>query len=210
MQLCVIFQVTSFKDKVTCFRLPLPLVQSLSCARHFSTPWTSSSPGKWQKLWQRTWTLGWKLLNEKGRLNRPWSKATYSPTQPWATTYLRVSLGRKINFYLCLSLCLESLCHNSLSCGYIKSWWANILFNVTKVNNGASLLAQLVKKSACNAGDLGLISGSGSSPGEGNGNPLQYSCLENSMDRGAWQAIVHGIIRVRHDLATKPPLPNEQ
>ena len=45
------------------------------------------------------------------------------------------------------------------------------------------------KKSACNAGDLGSIPGSGRCPGEGNGNPLQYSCLENSMDRGAWQAV---------------------
>ena len=44
------------------------------------------------------------------------------------------------------------------------------------------------KGSACNAGDLGLIPGSGRSPGEGNGNPLQYSCLENPMDRGAWWA----------------------
>ena len=42
------------------------------------------------------------------------------------------------------------------------------------------------KESACNVGDLGLIPGSGRSPGEGNGNPLQYYCLENSMDRGAW------------------------
>ena len=42
------------------------------------------------------------------------------------------------------------------------------------------------KVSACNAGDPGLIPGLGRSPGEGNGNPLQYSCLENSMDRGAW------------------------
>ena len=44
-----------------------------------------------------------------------------------------------------------------------------------------------------NAGDLGSIPGSGRSPREGNGNPLQYSCLENSMDRGAWQATVHGV-----------------
>ena len=44
------------------------------------------------------------------------------------------------------------------------------------------------KESACTAGDLGSIPGSGRSPGEGNGNPLQYSCLENSMDRGSWQA----------------------
>ena len=50
---------------------------------------------------------------------------------------------------------------------------------------------------ACNAGDLGLILGWGEYPGEGNGNPLQYSCLENSMDRGAWQAIVHRVAKSR-------------
>ena len=47
------------------------------------------------------------------------------------------------------------------------------------------------KESACNAGDLGSIPGSKSSPGEGNGNPLQYSCLKNPMDRGDWQATVY-------------------
>ena len=49
------------------------------------------------------------------------------------------------------------------------------------------------KESACNAGDLVFIPGSGRFSGEGNGNPLQYSCLENSMDRGAWQVTVHGV-----------------
>ena len=49
------------------------------------------------------------------------------------------------------------------------------------------------KKSACNVGDLGLIPRLGRSPGEENGNPLQYSCLENSMDRGAWWDRVHGV-----------------
>ena len=48
------------------------------------------------------------------------------------------------------------------------------------------------KESACNAGDADSISGSGRSPGEGHGNSLQYSCLGNSKDRGAWQATVHG------------------
>ena len=48
-------------------------------------------------------------------------------------------------------------------------------------------------ESACNTGDLGSIPGSGRSPGEGNGYPLPYSCLENSMDRAAWQATVHGL-----------------
>ena len=51
------------------------------------------------------------------------------------------------------------------------------------------------KAPACNAGDPGWIPGSGSSPGEGNGNPLQYSCLENPMDRAAWRATVHGMAK---------------
>ena len=52
-----------------------------------------------------------------------------------------------------------------------------------------------VKASACNVGDLGSIPGSGRFPGEGNGNPLQYSCLENPMDGGAWWATVHRVAK---------------
>ena len=54
-------------------------------------------------------------------------------------------------------------------------------------------MAQTSKESACNSEDLGLIPGSGRFPGEGNDNPLQYSCLENPMDRGAWWLTVHGV-----------------
>ena len=53
------------------------------------------------------------------------------------------------------------------------------------------------KESTCNAGDSSLIPGLGRSPGEGNGNPLQCSCLENPMDRGVWWATVHGSIKSR-------------
>ena len=53
----------------------------------------------------------------------------------------------------------------------------------------------------------GQLLGQEDSPGEGNGNPLQYPCLENPMDRGSWQATVHWVARVGHDLATKPPPP---
>ena len=58
-----------------------------------------------------------------------------------------------------------------------------------------------VKASACNAGDLGSIPGLGRSPGEGNGNPLHYSCLENPMDRGAWWDILHGVAKSRTRLS---------
>ena len=57
------------------------------------------------------------------------------------------------------------------------------------------------KESACNAGDPGLISGLGRSSGEGNGNPLQYPCLENLMDRGTWWIAVHGVTKSRARLS---------
>ena len=66
---------------------------------------------------------------------------------------------------------------------------------------GASQVALVVKNLPANAGDIrdaGLIPGPGRSPGEGNGNPLQYSYLENPMDRGAWRAIVHSVAKSLH------------
>ena len=63
----------------------------------------------------------------------------------------------------------------------------------------------MVKNQPAKAGDTGdtsLIPGLGRSPGEGNGNPLQYSCLENPMDRGAWRATVHGVAKSRTQLST--------
>ena len=69
----------------------------------------------------------------------------------------------------------------------------------------ASQVVLVVQNPLANAGDLGLIPGAGRSPAEGNGHPLQYSCLENSTDRGAWHATVRRVARVRHDLVTKPP-----
>ena len=61
----------------------------------------------------------------------------------------------------------------------------------------------MVKNPPANAGEMGSIPGLRRSPGEANDNLLQYSCLENPMDAGTWQATVHGVARVRHDLATK-------
>ena len=67
----------------------------------------------------------------------------------------------------------------------------------------ASQVALVVKNLPANSGDLrnvGLIPGLERSPGEGNGNPAQYSCLENPMDRGAWQATVHGVAKCQTQL----------
>ena len=67
-----------------------------------------------------------------------------------------------------------------------------IIHNIQGFTGGS-----VVKESACDAGDTGSITGSGRSLGEGNGNPLQYSCLGNAMDRGAWRAAVHGLANSR-------------
>ena len=63
-------------------------------------------------------------------------------------------------------------------------------------------MAQVVKSPPCNAGDTGSIPVSGRSPAEGNGNPLQYSCLENPTDRGVWWATVHRIAKSQTQLST--------
>ena len=70
-----------------------------------------------------------------------------------------------------------------------------------------------VKNAPANEGDerdAGSIPGSGRSSGVENGNPFQYSCLENPMDRRVWQATVHGVTRVGHGLATKQPSPPKE
>ena len=71
-----------------------------------------------------------------------------------------------------------------------------ILYNINKGFDGLPGSSE-GKESACNAGDPDLIPGLGKAPGKGNGNPLQFSCLENPMDRGAWQATGHGVAK-RH------------
>ena len=86
---------------------------------------------------------------------------------------------------------MHSRCSLSVSYFYLHHW--------------ASLVAQLVKNlPAVQEIQVQFL---GRSPGEGNGNALQYSFLENPMDREVWKATVHGVLRVGHNLATKPPPP---
>ena len=76
-----------------------------------------------------------------------------------------------------------------------KIWWQVFLFTIEEFAGGSDS-----KESICSVGDPGSILGAVGSPGEGNGNPLQYSCLENSMDRGAWPATVHQAVKSRTQL----------
>ena len=87
---------------------------------------------------------------------------------------------------------IESCCHKQRMPGTMRSWRG--------FPDGL-----VVKNLPANAGDTDSIPGSGRSPREWNGNPPQYSCLENPTDRGAWWATVHGVTRVGHSWATKPP-----
>ena len=92
--------------------------------------------------------------------------------------------------------------HTILKLLRTKKYLSSYLYLTTNVGFPHTSVGE---ESACNAGDPGSVLGPGRSPGEGNGNPLQYSCLENPMNRGAWQATVHGVAKVGHNLATKPP-----
>ena len=83
--------------------------------------------------------------------------------------------------------------------GTRPTYWALLAQSVKNLTDTSNILFE----SACNAGDHGSIPGSGRSSGEGNGHPLESSCLENPMDRGAWQAPVCGVAGVGHDWATK-------
>ena len=108
------------------------------------------------------WCLGWKNPLEKGM-------ATHSSILPWRTPWTEATV-----------LGAQSVGHN----------WAMNTFTLTLGTKGFPC-SWVGKESACSVGDLGSIRGSGRSSGEENGNPLQYSCLKNTMDRAAWQATVH-------------------
>ena len=77
---------------------------------------------------------------------------------------------------------------------YFVFWWSSVYLGSPGGSDG--------KKSACHAGDLGSIPGSGKSPGKGNGHPLQHSCLENFMDRRAWRATVDGVTKSQTQLSS--------
>ena len=120
-----------------------------------------------------------------------------------------LSLAGMVNSDIIFYTNSYSFLHNYLFSGvnnclnFLFSWFLNLL--ITDLSLLGFPHSSVGKESAYSARDPGLTPGSGRSPGEGNGNPLQYCCLENPMGRGARWAAVHGVPRVRHSLAAKPP-----
>ena len=122
--------------------------------------------------------------------------------QSWKKLFWAYSLDPSDSFFL--YLCLLAFIFPLSVSDYLLYFMFFILY-WTKVASRVFPCNSAGKESACNAGDLGLIPVLGRFPGEGNGTPLYGSCLENPIDRGACQATVHGVTRVRHDFMTKPP-----
>ena len=106
-----------------------------------------------------------------------------------------------MHIFFCISLFLPSF-------RALRICISDFMFVMSSNFLGGFFCSLVSKESACNAGDPGLIPGLGRSPGEGNVNPLQYSCLENPMDRGTWGAVAQGVTRIGHNLATTPPPPS--
>ena len=138
----------------------------------------------------------------------------------WKAVYLLIPIVYKpVWLYLFLFLApriISNTSRRSVSVFWLNEWGKAVegscvlwfsRFILNSVFSCIFPLNSVGKESACSAGNLGLILGLGRSPGEGNGNPLQYSCLEKSMDRGTWWTTVHGVVRVQQDLATTPPPP---
>ena len=130
----------------------------------------------------------------------------------WHSLSIWVSLNKLLD----LSVEVDTIYTSSPACcrpqNTYSSWLLMIInlasFCRVPCRKRASQVALVVRNSPANAGDIrdeGSTPGLGRSPERGHGNPLQYSYLENLMDRGAWQAIIHGVERVGHDLATKLP-----
>ena len=113
----------------------------------------------------------------------------------WTVWVQRASWNWALLWILFLMIFLGTLLERQVSFTASQAFWIKLGFPSGLVG----------KESACYTGDLASIPGSGNYRGEGNGNPLQYSCLENPMDRRAWWATVHGVTRVGHDWTTKPP-----
>ena len=126
----------------------------------------------------------------------------WDPTDPPALARKmetrKCAIFNTILFSTCLAQLTHSFCPESLWVFPIPTCCDLFLLKMRKSTFFFNLYGQ---ESACNAGDPGWIPGLGRSPGGGHGNPLQYSCLENAMDGGAWRATVHGVTKSQTQLS---------
>ena len=125
------------------------------------------------------------------------AKNQHSQTKKYICKERKKKLGGKNNYEGKLNLNRKIILTYIVSFIYYLGFPGGSLSKESACNAGDLPVLQC-RQDSCIAGDPGSIPGSGRNPRGGNGNLLQYSCLENSMDRGAWQATVHGVIRVRH------------
>ena len=153
-------------------------------------------PAFWNTLSPKTLAFSCRLLKQPLPLPEPSSLTRLTPSSS-GLTWDPTSFWRPPLTSWVLPQNSSYLSHNTDHMRYLH-------VNVS-VFLSTSLVAQRLKASASNVGDLGSIPGLGRSPGEGNGNPLQYSCLENPTDRGPGRPQSMGSQRVRHDWATSPP-----
>ena len=137
------------------------------------SPWVGKIP--WRRKGQHTPVF----LPEKSLKQR--KLVSYDPWRPWRVSHNCAAKHSSTRGYS--MLIYSSTCKKG--CRYLK------VIGISLGSSGGSDS----KESACKVGDRSLILGLRRSPGEGNGNPLQYSCLENFMDRGAWWAPVHGVAK---------------
>jgi len=157
-------------------------------------------------------TLAWQIpwTEEPGRLQ---SMGSLGVVHNWATSLSLFTFMHWIRKWQPTPVFLPGESQGRKSLVGCRLWGRTELDVTERLSSSSSSskkrlgfpCSSVIQESACNAGDLGSIPGL--IPGKGNGNPPQYSCLENPMDRGAWQATVHGVAKLRHDLATKPPPP---
>ena len=147
---------------------------------------------------ERTLEMRWSVLNDWQRTSTQPKKSLGWPEDALVLPYCPAARSGVLLFHFKDShrqyingwawLCSNKALFFKMGCRLI---WPASTWPASTVFPGGSDS----KESACNLGDLGYIPGSGIYPGEGNGNPLQHSCLENSMNRGAWWAIVHGVAK---------------
>ena len=141
---------------------------------------------KWAETFQKVWLIQW---------------ITKYPGKGYLSFYSYIGSKKNLENTSWLSDWQQSILSILYYSIWLKMCFLLFLFSVYNQCKGF-FGGSVVKKPPVNAADKVLISGSGRSPGEGNGNPLEYSCLGNPMDRGAWWATAHGVTRVRHNLAT--------